>query len=86
MLPATCKSFFIYTVLVVTAPIFTVVAAPAKFTVVAPVLSKSKLLEVVINEVSNVGEVCNTVLPVPVEAPTLTVLNRLERVFDICYP
>jgi hypothetical protein len=73
-------------VLVVTAPIFTVVAALAKFTVVAPVLSKSKLLEVVINEVSNVGEVCNTVLPVPVVVPKFADFNRLERVFDMCYP
>ena len=45
---------------------FSVVAAPAKFTVVAVVLSKLKLLESVRIEVDKVGLIDKTLLPEPV--------------------
>jgi hypothetical protein len=71
---------------------FTVVAAPAKFTVSAEVLSKSKLVLVVVNDVKILGLVDKTRLPVPVDEdvpvpPTLTgnipLLSKLERVIAI---
>jgi hypothetical protein len=50
------------------APKFNVVAAPAKLTVVAVVLSKSKLVEPVVKEVVSSGEVLITTFPLPVIA------------------
>jgi hypothetical protein len=50
------------------APKFKVVAAPAKLTVVAVVLSKSKLVEAVVKEVVSAGDVLMTTFPLPVMA------------------
>ena len=53
------------------APIASVVAAPAKLTVVAVVFNKSKLVEAVVREVVIAGDVPKTATPVPVSSERL---------------
>ena len=62
----------------VPAPIERVVAAPAKLTVVAVVLTSEKVVEPVVIEVVMSGEVPNTATPVPVSSD-----NELRRAAEV---
>ena len=63
----------------VAAPMFKVVAAPAKFTVVAPAFISANVAELVVREVRKSGDVANTNLPVPVSSE-ITPANCAEVV------
>ena len=78
MSPVTCK-LLLTVVVPVAAPILNAVAALAKFTVVAVVLIKSKLVDPVVIDVVNAGLVPNTNTPVPVSSE-ITVASSADVV------